>query len=231
MLYSDIVPLDRERHRDFRLDVSDERFAVAGRAHVIPALMQEFATASSHLPIVFLPGSQAPVAVFLVGLRTGQSALVDSSGHWRGEYVPAYLRRYPFMFGEVAGGEPIVCIDGQYKPPVEGEGERIFSGTGEDLPILVERVRLMNEYYGASKANETFVKTLNELALLRSISVDAKFPTGESVSMQGLLMVDEEKLNTLPDEVFLRLRKEGLLPAIYAHLLSLATVENLRKLS
>ena len=231
MFYSDIVPLDRDRHRGFTLDVGEKRFSVAARSHVIPALMQEFSAASAHLPIVFLPGTGTPVAVFLVGLRTGCSAMVDSEGEWRGNYVPAYLRRYPFMLGEVTDGEPVVCIDAKYAVSAESDGARIFSDAGENTPLLVERVRLMNEYYGAAKANETFIKTLNEFGLLRPISIDARIPSGENVSMQGLLVVDEQKLSALPDESFLRLRKEGVLPAIYAHLASLAAVESLRKLS
>jgi hypothetical protein len=231
MLYRDIVPLNRERHRNVRLDTSEKRFAISAGSHVIPAVVQEFSTASTHLPIVFMPGVGLPVAVFLVGLRSGKSALVGCEGEWKGEYVPAYLRRYPLMFGEVEGREPLVCIDETYSASENNGGERLFTDSGEDTPLLGERVRLVNEYFFAAKVNDVFVKTLVDLDLLHSIMIDAKFHSGESLALHGLLAVNEQKLNTLPDEDFLRLRKDGFLVAIYAHLFSLANIDRVRKLS
>jgi hypothetical protein len=231
MFYGDIVPLDRDRHRAFSLDTSEKRFGMAADSHVVPALVQEFGAASTHLPILFLPSAGLPVSVFLVGLRSGKSTFVGSDGEWRGEYVPAYLRRYPFMFGEVEGRDPIVCIDAACRPPEGDNGARLFSDEGEDTPLLIERIRLMNEYFDAAKVNEAFIKTINELGLLRPIAIDAKTPSGESLAVHGLLTVDEQKLNALPDDDFLRLRKDGLLGALYAHLCSLANIEKVRKLS
>jgi hypothetical protein len=231
MLYGEIVPLDREKHRALRLDTGENRFGMATNSHIVPALLQEFAAASTHLPIVFLPSAGLPVAVFLVGLRAGQSALVGPDGGWRGQYIPAYLRRYPFMFGEVAGGEPIVCIDSAYRSAEAEAGDRLFTDEGKDTPLLVERIRLMNEYYAAAKSNDAFIKSLNDLGLFRPITVDAKFQSGESVALHGLMVVDEQKLNALPDEDFLRLRKEGILAPIYAHLISLAKIDEVRRLS
>jgi hypothetical protein len=231
MFYGDIVPLDRDRHRDLRLDISANRFGIAANSHVVPALVQEFGAASTHLPILFLPGAGLPVTVFLVGLRNGKSTFVGPNGEWRGDYIPAYLRRYPFMFGEVEGRDPIVCIDGSCQPPEGDSGARLFSDEGEDTSLLIERIRLMNEYFDAAKVNEAFIKAINDLGLLRPITIDAKTPSGESIAVHGLLTVDEQKLNALPDEDFLRLRKEGFLGAIYAHLCSLATIEQIRKLS
>jgi hypothetical protein len=231
MFYGDIVPLDRDRHRAFRLDTSPNCFGIAAESHVVPALVQEFGVASTHLPIVFLPGAGLPVTVFLVGLRNGKSNFVGSNGEWLGNYIPAYLRRYPFMFGEVEGRDPIVCIDAAYRAPGGDSGARIFSDEGEDTPLLVERIRLMNEYFDAAKVNETFIKTITDLGLLRPITIDARTPSGESLAVHGLLTVDEQKLNALPDEDFLRLRKDGFVGAIYAHLCSLANIEHVRKLS
>jgi hypothetical protein len=135
------------------------------------------------------------------------------------------------MLGEVAGAEPIVCVDGAYRPAEGAAGARLFTEEGEDTPLLVERIRLMNEYYAAAKATDVFIKTLNDLGLFRPIAIDARFQSGESIALNGLMVVDEQKLNSLPDEDFLRLRKEGLLAPIYAHLISLAKIDEIRRLS
>ncbi len=231
IFYGNIIPLDRDTHRDLLFDVSDDRFGFAAGSHIVPAVFDEFVAAAPHLPVVFLPGVNAPVAVFLVGLRAGKNALVSGDGRWLGNYVPAYLRRYPLMFGEMEGRDPITCIDSTFSLPVGKFGERIFTSEGTELPALVERMTLMNEFFLAAKRGEAAVATLVQLDLLRPVTIDAKFESGETLALHGMLTVDAGRLNALSGDDFLRLRNEGLLPAIYAHMMSLTAIDNIRKLS
>lgn len=230
IFYGNIIPLDRDNHRDLALDVSDDRFHFAANSHIVPAVFDEFVAAAPHLPVVFLPGVSTPVPVFLVGLRSGQNALVKDA-RWLGAYIPAYLRRYPLMFGEIEGRDPITCIDANYSMPEWKSGERMFTHEGGENPVLVERMTLMNEFFHAAKRGEDAVKTLVQLDLLRPVTIDAKFESGESLALHGMLTVDAGRLNELSGEDFLRLRTEGLLPAIYAHMMSLSAIDSIRKLS
>lgn len=230
ILYSDVVPLNRDNHRSLRLDTRDDRFAFARGTNVVPALVDEFVAAGPHLPILFVPGVGLPVGVFLIGLNSNENILVDADGGWRGDHLPAYVRRWPFVLGEVEGRDPVICIDQTYQSPADGSGEPMFDDKGAETPALIERIRLVNGYFEAAKRNEAFVKRLVELSLLRSVTIDAKFATGASIALHGFLTVDAEKLEALPDAAFLSLRRDGFLAPIYAHLQSLGSVERLRKL-
>ena len=75
LFYKNIVPLNRDAHRNLTLDTQAARFGFTRASNVLPAVVDEFTAAAQHLPIVFLPGSGTVVPVFLVGLRTGQNAL------------------------------------------------------------------------------------------------------------------------------------------------------------
>ena len=231
LFYSDAIPLNREAHRHYRVPTDAQRFGFASGSHLVPAVIDEFTAAAPHLPIVFVPGAGAPAACFLVGLRSGRNALVSPEGNWRGDYAPAYLRRYPFVLGEVEGADPLVCIDAAFAPREAPEGEALFTEEGGDTPALLDNIRLTNDFFLAAKRTEAVVKTLAELGLFRSVTIEAKFESGEALALHGFLTVDEEKLSVLSDEAFLRLRKMGLLAPIYAHLASLACVERVRKLS
>jgi hypothetical protein len=231
IFYGNIIPLDRDNHRNVSFDIADDRFGFAAGSHVVPAVVDEFVTAAPHLPIVFLPGVNAPVPVFLVGLRSGKNALVSDEGKWQGGYIPAYLRRYPLMFGEIEGRDPITCIDQNYALPEGKDGERIFTEEGTERPVLTDRINLMNEFFLAAKRGDAATKTLMELDLLRPVTIDAKFESGETLALHGMLTVDLGRLNELSDEDFLRLRKEGLLQPIYAHISSLNAIDSIRKLS
>jgi hypothetical protein len=229
LFYHSITPLDRVKHRGLRLKNGADRFAFASKTHIIPAVIDEFAMASRHLPIVFLPASPLPAAVFLVGLRPGQNVFVNAEGGWSGGYIPAFARRYPFMLGELDKGGTVACIDETYDGLNQTIGERLFAEDGSDTPLLTERIKLINDYFAAAKRTDGLAKTLNELRLLRGVTIESKLDSGSSAALHGCLTVDEAKLNALPEADFLRLRSEGLLPAIYAHLLSLASVDRLQR--
>ena len=91
------------------------------------------------------------------------------------------------------------------------------------------RIKLINDYFAAAKRTDILLKALSDLELLRPVTIESKLPLGSSAILHGFLTIDEAKLNALKNEDFLRLRQEGLLLAIYAHLLSLSMIERLRR--
>jgi hypothetical protein len=230
IFYSSIIPLDRERHRNLRLKSDAGQYAFAAKTHVIPALVDEFPAACRQLPIVFLTAAQKPSSVFLVGLRAGHNAFVTEQGNWVDGYVPAFVRRYPFMLGETAEGGALACIDEKYKGLNGKTGERLFAEDGGETPFLKDRIKFMNDYLQSANKTTLFLRRLDELQLFRSVNIESKVEGGASAVFHGFMTIDEAKLNALSDADFLRLRAEGLLPAIYAHLISLASVSRLQQL-
>jgi hypothetical protein len=225
LFYRSIVPLDRDKHRLARVASPERPFGFAGQTQFIPAVIDEFVPACRELAIVFMPGSGRPNAVFVVGFHPGQNLLVTQQGEWDGSYVPAFVRRYPFIRGDVEGAEPIICIDPTYDGLNEESGEPFFEGEAQ-TPYLQAQVSFVNAYFEASQRSEEFIDLLQKLELFKSISIDVKSP-GSSLALHGMLALDEEKLNALPAKEFEKLRKAGWLPAIYAHLISLGSIGRL----
>lgn len=231
LFYRSVVPLNRDAHIGLRLR-NPQRFGFARTSHLIPAVVDEFAAACRHLPILFLPESLGPTPVFLAGLVPGRSALVSDDGAWSGRYLPAYLRRYPFILGESDGQPPLVCLDDTAEGVLladEGEeaGERValFETDGTETALLQERVRLVSDYAQAARRTAALGRALQDLGLLRGVTLQGQdLATGESHSLYGALAVDEGALAGLGDEAFLSLRCEGWLGPIHAHLVSLQAV-------
>ena len=228
LFYKKIVPLNRELHRDLCISTEPGRFAFAATSHLIPAVTDEFALGSRALPIVFLPGAGNPQPAFLVGLRSGENLCIDRESRWTADYMPAYVRRYPFVMGEVADSEPLVCIDDSSALLAE-HGAALFLGEGAESPALLEATRLVADYKAAAERTDAFVKTLLENGLFQSINIDVKMGETETRTLHGLLTIDEERLNALPAESFLALREKNYLVPIYAHLFSLIAVDRLRR--
>lgn len=226
LFYKNVVALDRERHGGLKMDVSISRFGFAAGAHVAPAVMEEFEAGGRHLPIVFLPGVDAPSAVFLMGLTPGKNQFVGADGVWKGDYIPAYVRRYPFIIGEVANSEPLVCIDESYEGFKRPNGEPLFVNN-EQTPALQINIQFIKDYLTAAKATEGFIAALRRLDLFRSVTIDVQRDQKDRSTVHGFLTVDVAKLNALPDADFLELRKNGHLAPIYAHLGSLNELRRL----
>lgn len=229
LFYKSVVPLNRDKHRDWRLADPHGRYGFARSTHVIPAVVDEFTTALQHLPIVFVPSKPYPTTVFLVGVRPSRNLLVDADGRWTGGYVPAFLRRYPFMRGEINGGAPVTCVDETSELLGPAVGERLFDEEGKDSPLLRKTTDLVEKYYLSARRTGAFLSMVNDLQLLRQVTIETNVGGGNSSVIHGFMTVDEAKLNALPAGDLVRLRDAGFLAPIYAHLFSLRCVDTLRK--
>lgn len=231
MFYRSVSILNRDTHRALRLARDGQDFAYAARSHVIPAVVDEFTLGSRYLPILFVPGAPTPAPVFLVGLKPGENLFVGKDGEWRGGHVPTYLRRYPFMLGEAADGAKLACVDDRSPNFGRVEGAALFNEDGSESSFLQDKIRLINEYSIWAKRTDAFVKSLQDLQLLQAVSIDVRAPDGGSHGLHGLNIVSEARLDELTAEEFQRLRAEGFLPAIYAHLLSLKSIDALKEVA
>lgn len=228
LFYQAVVPIDTKVHGKTRLGRPKQPLAYARKANIIPALIDEFDSAMGELPIVFIPGATQPSVVFVTSSEPGANAFISEDGLWAGAYVPAYLRRYPFIIGDVQGGDSVLCIDDTYAGLSETEGARLFDDKGNSKPPLTEALAISKSYRDAGARTEAFCGKLLEFGLLQSATLDTTKPEGGKSTMHGILVVSEGALAELNAEQVFELHQAGYLRAIYNHLASLRSVSNLR---
>lgn len=227
-LYSTLDPLTAERHGKLR--IRHNGFAFAAQASAIPLMVGEFSIAARTLPIVF--GAQAPhMPVALTGLAPGHNFYVSEAGTWRsGAYVPAYLRRVPFLLVR-AGAETnqlVLCIDTKASHLSETEGEPLFDAEGKATPLIEQTLQFARSVEDGIQQTRGFAEKMNQLGLLQPGVVE--FPHhGKPLRVDGFFAVDRKALAALPAEVFMDLRDKGWLDPIYAHLLSIGGLPELAR--
>jgi len=114
MYYEKPVLLDRDKHRKLRVKPSDS-FAFARKANSLYLAGVEFNEACKEYAIVFTRGAhQKIVPVVMLGLRSRENLFVGDAEQWTATYVPAFVRRYPFVLAELSGETLGVCIDEAY---------------------------------------------------------------------------------------------------------------------
>lgn len=231
-LHRQPVALDRSAHLKTRVKLPVTDWSVASGLNSMFVAAVEFGDACREFPIVFVragtepDGSTpiAPVAVF--GLSQGENLYVDGT-RWRGAYMPALLRMYPFAMGRVDEQSFAIVIDMAWPGVSQTEGDLLFTEKGE-VSELTRLVQQQLELAETEVQRTRFVgQKLQELNLLREMRFDAKLPDGNTLSVEGFLTVDEDKLKVLPDTTLIELQRTGILGLVHAHLISLGNMRRL----
>ena len=222
MYYEKPVLLDRTKHRRRKVRASTS-FAFARKANSVYLAGVEFGEACKEYAVVFTRGAGGKVApVVMLGLRRHENLFVDAQDRWSGRYIPAFVRRYPFVLADLPGQALGVCIDEAYAGVNDAEGEPLFDAQGQDTPFLRNALDFLTEYQREYLRTEAFCKRLDQAGLLTEMNARADLVDGRSFTVGSVLVVDEKKLMALPDATVLQLFRAGEL-----HLVSLSNMQGL----
>lgn len=223
-----IQSLHKDRHAALRVR------PLAGYDHLaniqyLPLLVTEFLKAAIDMPILFLKNSETgqfqPVA--MLGLKRATNAFV-ADGRWQAHYLPAVARQLPFRLlgNEQHPDRLYVGIDTDHETVSNAEGEALFDASGNETPYLERRKQALFEYAEHTQLTQSFLELLVKHDLLREKTLTYG-PDGVGAGIRGLYVIDEQRLNALPADEYLKLRDRGFLAVVYAHLVSLNQVRRL----
>lgn len=213
--------LDSKRHAKagFKLN---QGYAFANEVNSIPLNVAEFVEAAKTYPVVFTAGEDAlPVAV--VGLEQ-KNYFVGEEGQWLPHcYIPAYVRKYPFVFTEMPEQKQFVlCIDEAAPHFAEEAGKDDAPLYDGDKPseLVTRALEFCTAYHNHYVMTRNFGKDLKDAGLLVPHQSDIQLANGRKLRLGSFQLIDAEKFEKLPEEKFLEFRKKGYLPLIYQALMS-----------
>lgn len=223
-----IVPLNNEVHKDTKVKISVS-YDQSKEQHLSLLVAHEFAKAAIDYPIVFVkdPESGQFRAVAMLGLEPKEN-LFYSRTRWKGTYVPANLRAYPFLLGGDENAEQLtLCVDESSKLVNKKDGEALFKEDGTESDFLNSRKEFLGQLIEQNRVTQQFIKYIADKELLSPQSLTLKLEDGSGHDLNGLYVINEEKLNALSDETYLEIRKRGYMAPIYAQLASMNQLQNL----
>lgn len=219
-LYKSVMPLDMDRHRKLRL-LPQTDYRYADKTGAIPIVAGEFVDCAREYPIVFARDTDGNlIAAAMLGARGEENLFIDRMGRWEARYVPAFIRRYPFIFGE-HDDLLMLCIDETSAIFSEIEGEPLFEEDGSPSITLQKVLNLLHEYRRQIAMTRAFVAKLEAHHLLTESRMQTRLPDGRTASLDGFLMVSEAALKKIPSDEVMAWMNSGELTLIYAHLFSL----------
>lgn len=217
--YQKPVVLDREQHKTLRVKPGNALFAIKKQS--IPLVAAEFPEACLEYPLVFAKGQDGQwLALALTGLKADTNAFVNEQGQWMARYVPASVRRYPFILAESDKDLLSLAID-MDSPHVGGEGELVFNEKGEPTEFIQKLMPQLADFQNQANLTSAMLKKLDDAGLLTQQNMQVASGDQRKAVVEGVWMVDEIKLRNLPDDQVLALFKSGELALIHAQMISL----------
>jgi hypothetical protein len=224
LFYGDLQPLSSTLHPNYKQRRAD-RAPYLATGHAIPITIDEFVSVQRFYPIIFSTG-ESPVPLALMGLNEGVNVFVDEDGRLLDDnaYIPAYVRRYPFMLARLApdAEELSLCFD-----PTSGlvgefdDGAALFDD-GKPSEITNNILKFCEEFELSAQRTVSFMNELRQSGMLMDGEVSIQ-PAGaeQPFVYRGFQMVNEEKLRELAAEEVHRMNQNGMLPLIMSHLFSM----------
>ena len=229
LFYDKPVALNKVDHKDTKIRRMPNHFKFAAKTNSVILSGIEFSEAAKEYAVVFAKSGDNVVPVALLGLRNEENLFVAEDGAWNASYIPAFVRRYPFVLaGTGQQDQQVVCIDESFEGFSKTEGDPLFEGD-EPTPVLEQALDFLNEYQKQFLRTEQFVNRLRDLDLLMTLDAKIDMTDGTKFALTGLLAVDEKRLLKLDDTKALELFRSGELAWIYSHLLSLGSLSGMVK--
>lgn len=232
MFYEEVVPISLEQHKSYAATMGQD-YGFAADFHALPLMMSEFHAAALDLPIVF---GKAPDGVYtpmaMTGLKPNVSLFVNESGAFTGRYVPAVLRRYPFVFAHSAGNNEqfALCLDGTAAHiDTSGEsGEKFFGEDDKPSEFLTKMMEFCKSYEIDLRKTMAVSKDLEALNLFDPMRAEVTMKDGQKVALTGFFVISRERLKALEADKVKDLFDRDILELLYHHLSSLKNIERLR---
>lgn len=224
LIYKTAVPLTRGRHADCHIETGTN-YGFSREVNSVPLMAVEFPQAAQDYAIVFTGSGSEIMPAVILGVRGNENLFLTDDQTWNARYVPAFVRRYPFVFSR-SGDRFILCID-EEAPNLnrEGRGERLFDADGKPTPYVDNVLKFLQEFQAQFTRTQAFCAKLQELGLLDPMQAQVTIPHGQRLSLGGFMAVDRAKLKALPAETLAAMVTSDEMELIYLHLQSMRNFE------
>ncbi len=227
---SKIIPINNQVHGQIKVKSSSD-YSRFKSQHLIPIVAQDFSRMATEFPLVFVKNTETGqfIPVAMMGIKNGVN-LYCQDEHWPAAVTPLGFSNAPLSLVKKSSDsdELIVCIDEESALVATDSGDALFDAQGEQTEYLENRSEALLKVAEFTHQIQVISQFFAEKKLLVSRQLTVKLENeNEPFTINGVYLIDEQALNELPTDEFEQLRKQGLLPLIYAHLTSLQQITRL----
>ena len=229
LIYESAVPMSASQHGSMCFEPS-ANYAFSANINAVPLMAVEFLRAATEYAIVFAPVGEDIIPAAVLGVQPDQNLFVSSDSKWQAKYIPAFIRRYPFIFSAMNDRKMVtLCIDESH-PGLnrEGRGHRLFGDDGKPSDYTNQVLKFLKEYQVHFERTRLFGKRLKELGLLEPMHAQVTPPKGKKLTLAGFMAAPRKKLRALDGEALASLAKTDELELLYLHLYSMRNFSDVK---
>ena len=215
-MYQNTQPLNKTQNLKYS---QLSTYTFASDQNFCPVFLQELPQLVREYFICF-PNNETDLPHALLGFEKGQNKFVAPDGTWEADYIPAYIRRYPFILAKQEGSEEHTLAADMDAPHFsQDSGDPLFTPDGQPTSLLQDKINLLKGIESQRQATQKAVQQIEQAGLFKMEQMTVKSGDQAVSSIGGLRMIDEDKL-----------AQSGLTPGpalqlVYAHLLSKANLQ------
>lgn len=233
---ADFALLNNVDHQDVRI-ITERSARYGDDVMQVLTFPFEFRNVQAFYPILFQQdanGGFFPVALF--GFQEKENLFLDAEG-WHAGYVPAMVRREPFLIGFQDSKDPshpgrtrVLSLDMAHPRVSTDAGEALFQPLGGRTPFLEEAADLLETIYAGIEHNKAFTRALAEQDLIEAVTLEVELKDGSRHQLIGYHCLNEEKVQALPGGTLGEFNREGFLAPMFMALASMANIQRLVEL-
>ena len=228
LIYETVIPLSAARHRGCAIETA-RNYGFSSKTNSVPLMAVEFPNAASEYAIVFAGTKDNVMPAVILGVRDSENLFLSQDAKWDAKYIPAFVRRYPFVFSTSSDGERFVlCVDEDYSGfNRDGRGQKLFDDDSKPTQYVQNILTFLQEYQAQFNRTQAFCRKVRDLDLLEPMQAQVEMASGEKLSLAGFMAVNREKLKALPGDKLAELAKTDELELLYLHLQSMRNFQTL----
>jgi SapC len=229
LIYETVIPLSFARHGDCSVEISGN-YGFSGEVNSVPLMAVEFPQAALEYAIVFAGSEGSLLPATILGVRGSENLFLSKEKAWEAKYIPAFVRRYPFVFSTSADGQQLIlCIDEAFAGfNREGRGQRLFGDDGKPSAYVDNVLRFLQEYQTQFLRTQAFCVKVRELDVLEPMQAQVELASGERMALGGFRAVSRSKLKAVPGDKLAELAQTDELELLYLQLQSMRNFLSLK---
>jgi len=187
----------------------------------------EFYESCKDYPIVFIKDNENWVATVMLGYEENKNIYVNAKGEWEaGKYLPASIRRYPFIFVAQSKEQLSLGVDSEALSKADEDKDRNLFDEEKPSEFTQNILQFMNRFQADAQATSNFVAQLEKWELLEEGKAQIT-KNEKNYRVDGFFIVNEEKLQHLSKKKKQEICDQNAYPLITAHLISLSNIQRM----
>ena len=226
-MYKNVKILNPKEHSFFKFKAIDNLFFVKDM-NIIPIGFSEIKLLCCDFPIVIVGEENNLTLAILTGHK--KNSAIDENGQWiGGDYIPAFIKRYPFIFVENPEKKTLHfgfdMESGCFSSP---EGEKLFDINGNPSKTVTTFMKFLESYGKEMQLTTNILNAIYKLNILEQAQYNIKEEGKDEENIGGFMVFNKEKIAKLDRKSYVELAKNNWYEMIELEILSLKNIKNIR---